>query len=95
MLADSLAVSKYLDAQIHLTREREHGIPPPESPEVKWSRGRVAIYLHVMAYGIFPNDETDVMWVKNQRRGSLCDYQIADTGLEAATSPHEPGPAGY
>lgn len=68
---------KYLDAQIHLTRERELGTTAPETAEVKWLRTCVAIYLHVMAYGIFPSDEQSVMWVKNQRRAALCDYQVA------------------
>ena len=68
---------KFLDAQIHLSREASTGITPPDTPEVRWLRRCIIVYLHVMAHGIFPTDETSAMWVKNQRRGALCDYQVA------------------
>lgn len=68
---------KYLDAQIHLTRERESGTPAPDSIEVRWLRTCIFIYLYVVDHAAFPKDERSVMWMKNQRRASLCDYQVA------------------
>jgi len=68
---------KYLDAQIHLSREMDTGAKPPDSPEIRWLRSCVAIYLFVCAHGVFPRDEHSTSWVKNQRRGALCDYQVA------------------
>lgn len=74
---DQTRTLKFLDAQIHLTRQEELGISPPDTPEVRWLRRCVTIYLHVMANGIFPTDQQSVMWVKNQRRAHLCEYQMA------------------
>ena len=74
---NELRTLKFLDAQVHLTREAQDGLAPPETPEVRWLRSCIAIYLYVCAHGIFPKDEHSVSWVKNQRRGALCDYQVA------------------
>lgn len=74
---DELRKLKFLDAQIHLTRQVEDGTLPPDSPEIRWLKSCVAIYLYVCAHGLFPRDERSVTWVKNQRRGTLCDYQVA------------------
>ncbi|WP_143469818.1 MULTISPECIES: hypothetical protein [unclassified Leucobacter] len=74
---NELRTLKFIDAQIHLTREVEDGRKPPDTPEVRWLRSCVAIYLYVCAHGLFPRDEHSVTWVKNQRRGALCSYQVA------------------
>lgn len=74
---NELRTLKFLDAQVHLTREAQDGVPPPETPEVRWLRSCIAVFLYVCAHGIFPRDAQSVSWVKNQRRGALCDYQVA------------------
>lgn len=68
---------KFLDAQIHLTREIQAGVRPPDSMEVRWLRSCIAVLLYVRDNGSFPTDQHSVTWVKNQRRGALCDYQVA------------------
>jgi hypothetical protein len=45
--------------------------------EVRWLRSCILIYLYVIEHRAFPKDEHSVMWMKNQRRASLCDYQVA------------------
>lgn len=72
-----LRTLKFLDAQIHITRHLTEHTPLPESIEVRWIQACIHIYLHVKSKLSFPRDEKSVMWVKNQRRGSLCDYQVA------------------
>lgn len=74
---DELRTLKFLDAQIHLTRQIEDGRKPPDSPEVRWLKSCITIYLYVCTHGIFPKDEHSITWTKNQRRGALCGYQIA------------------
>lgn len=68
---------KFLDAQIHLTRETQTGATPPDAMEVRWLRTCIAVLLYVRDNGAFPADEHSATWVKNQRRGALCDYQVA------------------
>lgn len=74
---NELRTLKFLDAQIHLTREAAGQVVPPETPEVRWLRRCIAIYLYVLAHHLYPKDERSVTWIKNQRRGALCDYQVA------------------
>lgn len=77
MSRNEMRTLKFLDAQIHLSREAEAGTPPPDTMEVRWLRSCIAVLLYVRTYDAFPDDPHSVMWVKNQRRGSLCDYQVA------------------
>lgn len=68
---------KFLDAQIHLTRETQTGTKAPDSMEIRWLRSCIAVLLYVRDNRAFPTDEHSITWVKNQRRGALCDYQVA------------------
>lgn len=74
---EELRTLKFLDAQIHLARQLDDGRQPPNSPEVRWLKSCVTIYLYVCAHRLFPKDAHSIDWVKNQRRGALCSYQIA------------------
>lgn len=75
--SSQLRTLKFLDAQIHITRHLRTGATLPESIEVRWIQACIHIYLHVRTHLIYPKDQKSVMWVKNQRRGTLCDYQVA------------------
>ena len=74
---NELRTLKFLDAQVHLTREMQDGKKPPDTMEVRWLRSCLALLLYVRQSGAFPDDQHSITWVKNQRRGALCDYQIA------------------
>lgn len=68
---------KFLDPQIYVAGETKHGTASPDSPEVRWLRRCIVIYLYACAHGFCPKDDHSLTWVKNQRRGALCDYQVA------------------
>lgn len=70
-------ILKFLDAQIHLTRHQQNGVELLLTPEVKWLIACITIFKAVIKTGSYPADSVSVSWVKNQRRGSLCEYQVA------------------
>ena len=72
-----LRTLKFLDAQVHLTRHFETQARLPHTPEVNWLLTCIGIYASVLHMGTYPTDSVSASWVKNQRRGALCDYQVA------------------